>query len=200
MSASWTKQPLETLDDGQLAAYDARRDRIVAAAERLMGAQGPGVTMAEVAAEAGLGMSSVYRTFASKDELLDELAGRRADRWLEVWLGADGEDPVAALVDAIWTFGALEAADPLADVVRTYVLAHRETFQPVTDAGEAVLRRAHAAGLPSDVVYEDVVQAFVLISGLPRGDDGAAPAWRRVMAIYVDGLLGRRSGPLPPAG
>jgi AcrR family transcriptional regulator len=197
MPAPWSKQPLESLDPEQLVAFEARRDRIVSAAERLMGRHGPGVTMAEVAAEAGLGMSSVYRTFASKDELLDELAGRRADRWLEIWLGVDEGDPIGGLVDGIWAFAAHEAADPLADVVRDYVLSHRETFSSVTDAGEAVIRRAHAAGLPTEVTYEDVVRAFVLIAGLPR--EPADGAWRRPLAIYVDGLFGRRTAPLPPA-
>lgn len=192
----WSKQPVESLDAAQLEALGRRREQVLAAAERLMGARGPGVTMAEVAAEAELGMSSVYRTFASKDELLDELAGRRAERWVQVWEeAAEAPDPRAGLVRAMWTFGELEAVDPLADVVRDYVLAHRETFRPVTDAGRAVVRRARDAGLRPDVDYEDVVRAFVMLSALPGAPDGA---WRRVLAIYVDGLFAPGSAPLPP--
>lgn len=188
---------MESLDAGQLAALARRREQIVGAAERLMGDRGPAVTMAEIAAEAGLGMSSVYRTYASKDELLDDLAGRRAERWVEIWTAAAQEsDGRAALIDALWTFGELEAVDPLADVVRDYVLAHRETFRPVTDAGELVVTRAHEAGLPSEISYEDVVRAIQILSAVPRSPDGA---WRRVLGLYIDGMFAERAEPLPPA-
>lgn len=189
---------METLDDDQLAALARRREQIVVAAERLMGSRGPAVTMAEVAAEAGLGMSSVYRTYASKDELLDDLAGRRAERWVEIWTTAsEGDDPRDALIRALWTFGELEAEDPLADVVRDYVLAHRDTFQPVQDVGELVVRRAHGAGLPAEIDYEDLVRAIQILSALPRDPNGA---WRRVLAIYIDGLFAERTEPLPTSG
>jgi AcrR family transcriptional regulator len=197
MPRPWSKQPVESLDAAQLEALGRRREQIVAAAERLMGARGPGVTMAEVAAEAELGMSSVYRTFASKDELLDELAGRRAERWVQVWEEAAAfPDAREALTRAMLTFGELEAVDPLADVVRDYVVAHWETFRPVSDAGEAVVRRAHEAGLRRDVVYDDIVRLFQMLAALPEAPDRA---WRRALAIYVDGLFAADSGPLPPA-
>lgn len=197
MPRPWSKQPLESLDADQLAALARRREQIVAAAERLMGGRGPAVTMAEVAAEAGLGMSSVYRTFASKNELLDDLAGRRAERWLGIWTeAAASDDARAALVGAMWTFGELEAVDPLADVVRDYVLAHRETFGPVMEAGEAAVRRAHDAGLPRDITHEDVIRAIQVLAALPRSPDGS---WRRVMAIYIDGMFAERDEPLPEA-
>lgn len=197
MPRPWSKQPLESLDEAQLEAYERRREQIVAAAERLMGERGPGVTMAEVAAAAELGMSSVYRTFASKDELLDELAGRRAERWVAVWQGAvDAPEPRAGLVEALWTFGELEAVDPLADVVRNYVLANRETFQPVTDAGVRVVERARTAGLRPDVDYEDMTRAIQVLSALPRGGHD----WRRVLAIYIDGIFATGAEALPVAG
>lgn len=188
---------MESLDEDQLAALARRREQIVTAAEKLMGERGPAVTMAEVAAEAQLGMSSVYRTYASKDELLDDLAGRRADRWVEIWTEAsEAPDARAALISALWTFGELEAVDPLADVVRDYVLSHRETFRPVQDVGDLVVRRAHGAGLPEDVDYEDLVRAIQILSAVPRDPGGA---WRRVLALYIDGLFATRSEPLPKA-
>jgi AcrR family transcriptional regulator len=186
---------VESLDAGQLAALARRREQIVAAAERLMGERGPAVTMAQVAAEAELGMSSVYRTYASKDELLDDLAGRRAERWVEIWTrAAEQPDARKALVDALWTFGEMEAVDPLADVVRDYVLSHRDAFQPVTDAGELVVRRAREAGLSPDVEYEDVVNAIRILSVLRDEPDAA---WRRVLSLYIDGLFAERTSPLP---
>jgi AcrR family transcriptional regulator len=194
----WSKQPLESLDEAQLAALNRRREQIVAAAERLMGERGPTVTMAEIAAEAELGMSSVYRTFASKNELLDDLAGRRAEKWVAIWrTAAESPDARAALVHALWSFGELEAVDPLADVVRDYVLANRDRFGTVTEAGELVVRRAHDAGLPADVAYHDVVRAIQVLAALPRTEDGP---WRRVLSIYIDGLFADRPEPLPHAG
>jgi AcrR family transcriptional regulator len=54
------------------------RRRILAAAEALFDARGVGnVTMAEVAAEAGVGKATVFRRFGDKATLLDELLGER---------------------------------------------------------------------------------------------------------------------------
>lgn len=54
---------------------DARRnhERIVAAARDVFGESGADAAMEEIAARAGVGVGTVYRRFASKDALIDEL-------------------------------------------------------------------------------------------------------------------------------
>jgi AcrR family transcriptional regulator len=56
-----------------------RRERILSAAERLFQHYGPGkTTMADIARECGIAVGSVYLDFSSKEEILSELAGKRA--------------------------------------------------------------------------------------------------------------------------
>ena len=47
--------------------------RILAAARDVLGESGPEASMEEIAARAGVGVGTVYRHFASKDALIDEL-------------------------------------------------------------------------------------------------------------------------------
>jgi len=50
--------------------------RILAAAREVLGESGAGASMEEIAARAGVGVGTVYRRFASKDALIDELLQR----------------------------------------------------------------------------------------------------------------------------
>lgn len=54
--------------------------RILDAAERLFAEQGPTVSIRDIAAEAGLSHSAIYRYFDSKDEILRQVLVRGRDR------------------------------------------------------------------------------------------------------------------------
>ena len=81
--------------DGQLRKDAAlNRQRILDAASEAFAEHGLDVTLNDVAAWAGVGVGTVYRRFANKEELIDELFERRLDRLGE--LAAEvGEDPDA---------------------------------------------------------------------------------------------------------
>jgi AcrR family transcriptional regulator len=69
------------------------RRRILAAAERLFDERGVGdVTMAEVAAAAGVGKATIFRRFGDKATLLDELLGEREQELQQALL--DGPPPL----------------------------------------------------------------------------------------------------------
>jgi len=69
-------------DQGQLRS-DARSnlERVLAAAAEVFAARGLGATLADIAKHAGVGVGTVYRRFANKDDLamLGFAAGQRVD-------------------------------------------------------------------------------------------------------------------------
>jgi TetR/AcrR family transcriptional regulator, repressor for neighboring sulfatase len=69
---------------------DAITDAVLDAAQRLFAAAGPNeISLRAIAQEAGVTYGLVYRHFGTKDELLERLLARYADRWREHL----GEDP-----------------------------------------------------------------------------------------------------------
>jgi TetR/AcrR family transcriptional repressor of mexCD-oprJ operon len=84
--------------DGRRAVGDRNRAAILEAAIGVLGAQ-PDAGIAEVAAAAGVGRATVYRHFASRDELIEALrqyAGDEARQRFEE-VRVDEGDPVDAL-------------------------------------------------------------------------------------------------------
>jgi AcrR family transcriptional regulator len=85
-------------------------DRILEAAERCMNRYGSGVSMGDVATEAGLSRGSVYRYFGDRDALVQAVLARTADRFVEA---------VAAEVDRRRTLAGQFAAAITVVVART---------------------------------------------------------------------------------
>jgi TetR/AcrR family transcriptional regulator, mexCD-oprJ operon repressor len=84
--------------DGRRAVGDRNRDAILEAAIGVLAAE-PEAGVAEVAAAAGVGRATVYRHFASREELIEALrlhAGEEARRRFDE-VRVDEGDPVAAL-------------------------------------------------------------------------------------------------------
>jgi AcrR family transcriptional regulator len=68
--------------------------RILAAAGEVFAERGLEATLADVAARAGIGVASVYRRFANKDELILELFAGRFTQWEQLASeAADAPDP-----------------------------------------------------------------------------------------------------------
>jgi AcrR family transcriptional regulator len=93
----------------------ARRTQILAAAEKLFRHYGPSkTTIGDIARECEIGVGSVYLEFASKDEIVGELAARRHDRVLSAMRAAStrgkcGERLAAALEARVEALFALSA-------------------------------------------------------------------------------------------
>jgi AcrR family transcriptional regulator len=193
----WTKQPEHELSPVALAAYRERRERLLSAAVAIFRQEGPEAPVAHIAAAANMGMSSFYRTFAGRDELLDALAEARVALWIEGWRRALAkEDPREALVEALWEFGELEQRDPaLANVLRSRAFARPELMGEVEALGVEVVARATASGtVRADVTSDDVTRLFVMLGAIERTADDVA--WRRVIALFVDALRPGGTTPL----
>jgi AcrR family transcriptional regulator len=189
---AWSKRSIDELDDMQRDAFERRRRQLLVAAASVASRLGSALTMADVAREAEVGMSSVYRTFASKDELLEALLAERVQEWMGVWEVAEARaEAGAALVDALWTFAELEHRDiGLASVLRELALRRRELINESDVVGARVLARAQRAGaIRDDAEYEDIIRIFGMLAGI--GDERG---WRRALTLYLDGLLSRPGG------
>jgi AcrR family transcriptional regulator len=111
---------------------DARRnrERVLAAAREAFAAEGPSVSLDDIARRAGVGPGTVYRHFPAKDDLFRAvIAGRLAELTQAARELAGAADPGAAFYAFI---------GQVTDAARAN-LALASTFADPADAGEAVL-------------------------------------------------------------
>lgn len=196
--------------------------RILTAAGEVFAERGLDATLADVAAQAGVGVASVYRRFANKDDLILELFAERFAHWEQLAReAADAADPWAGfvryfeestealvrdrgfreLVLGAYTASAGWARGTAPD--RLYALFARNEAA-MREHHTRLVRRAQAAGAlredvePSDMLVLTMsVQATVnLAAAVARPD-----IYRRVLAIVLDGLRPARDRPSPlPVG
>jgi AcrR family transcriptional regulator len=86
--------------DQQTLRADARRnrERIMSAARELFAREGPHAQMDEVAAQAGVGIGTVYRHFPTKEALLTAMVRERFGGFAEIARAAEAiDDPFTAL-------------------------------------------------------------------------------------------------------
>jgi AcrR family transcriptional regulator len=196
--------------------------RILAAAGEVFAERGLEATLADVAARAGIGVASVYRRFANKDDLILELFAERFAHWEQLASeAADAPDPwdgfvryfesstealardrgFRELVLGAYTASAGWARGSAPD--RLYAL-FAQTEAAMREHHTRLVRRAQAAGaLRADVEPSDMlvltmsVQATLNLAAASARPD----IYRRVLAIVLDGLRPARSGPSPlPVG
>ena len=128
--------------DGRRAVGDRNRQAILEAAVGVLGAQ-PDAGIGEVAAAAGVGRATVYRHFASREELLEALRAYASDEVARRFAEAriDEGDPIEALERLVTAMLAL------GDRYRVIFPEHRRTKPPRSDALlRALVSRAQAEG------------------------------------------------------
>lgn len=183
---------------------DAARNRkaLLAVAADEFAERGPDTSVADIARRAGVGKGTVFRHFASKDDLIAEIV---LDRITE--LNAVGErllaaaDPGAALLEFLTVAARQrqqrdlsflqEAGELRADVVECRTRLY-EIVAALVDRA-----RAHGA-VRDDVTGTDVVLLMCapnhVTSYLP---DASPDLWQRYLAIIFDGLRPAGAHPLP---
>jgi AcrR family transcriptional regulator len=99
------------------AARELLRETLLDAARELLGERGwARVTMADVAARAGVSRQTLYNTFGSRDELAQALVLREQERVLagvQETIRAHGDEPVRALGKALEWFLVAATEDPV---------------------------------------------------------------------------------------
>jgi AcrR family transcriptional regulator len=184
------------IEPRQLRA-DAERNRlrIIEAARDLFAERGLEVSMDEVAERAGVGVGTVYRRFANRDDLI---TGIFAEHLKEVVAHAndalDDPDPWAAVVDLLTWFCSVLAADRgLAAIIMRIDHSHPDiesTKAQLTRHMQEIFDRAMAAGvLRSDVSSTDFFGIFTMISAFADLTEATVPgAWRRYVELFLRGI------------
>lgn len=196
---------------------EARRndDRIVQAAREVMVAEGAGASMATIAKRAGVGVASLYARYASKEDLIREvaIAGMRSiicyareaadepDAWqaFESFMRRCAESGEGALVQLAGHFVPneehLATVDQLQDALRTLLRRAKEEGgirAGITPADICLLLTQLQVQHPVDAARTPQLRSrhlAILIAGLRDTDDaalpGPAPSWRELRDFWT---------------
>ena len=190
---------------GRTPRSDARSNRaaLLAAASRILVGRGPSVTLAVVAAEAGVGIGTLYRNFADREALFDAVSVRSYE--LIESFAAEAAASTAPALDAIGRFfdHVLEHRDDLALPLLGVPAPHRESVVPIGQRLSALLDQVLERGRRDGSVRPDARSIDLIIAGAMlaqphlRADVWNAAA-RRIRTLLLDGLRtdGGRS-PMP---
>jgi AcrR family transcriptional regulator len=173
------------------------RERVIAAAAEVFAQKGLDAGIPEIAARAGVGKATVYRSFPSKEHLVAAVACERLASITErVTRALAAEDAGAAFDDVVLGIAEQQASDwavagsLAADIHLPELDSARAT---VHAALEALVDRARAAGvLRDDAGAEDLRVLFTGVATVLRADGVRDPqAWRRYGQLVADALKRR---------
>lgn len=183
---------------------DARRNRelLLRAAGRRFAEQGVDASLEQVARDAGLAIGTLYRHFPSRVDLLRAVFEPKLVEFFEA--GEDAlamDDELAGFTTFLERLCATYADDRgFVEFVSTRFPADERTEamnDGVCALTQRVLARAQAAGvIRPDVALADVIGLVWANARIAEATREASPrAWRRHLALMIDGF--RADGPLP---
>jgi AcrR family transcriptional regulator len=182
----------------------ANRERVLNAAVRAVLRDGLHVPLAVIAAEAGVGVGTLYRSYPSRETLLSALQQRAYRTILGIARDVEARDePGIASLDrflegAMGHRGALVlplhggpvAADPDTVALRA----------AISDTLERVLQRGRRDGsIRADATAVDVILIGAMLIQPLLGTPDWERASRRQKQIFLDGLAATTGAPLPGA-
>ncbi|WP_406334769.1 TetR/AcrR family transcriptional regulator [Streptomyces sp. NBC_00203] len=186
---------------------DARRNRelLVEAAREVFAELGLDAPLDVIARRAGVGNATLYRHFPNRAALVDDVFRDTLAGTMAVGERArTAEDAWAALVDyteAVFTGlaadrGAIDLMTTRLEGVATLEAVHAHNRETV----DALLRRGREQGtVRDDLSTEDLLFALAALSrAVPALTATAPDAWRRALALLLDGLRASpTAAPLP---
>lgn len=183
----------------------ANRDRVLEAAARVVKRAGPGVALATIAREAGVGVGTLYRHYPSRDDLLAALNRRALGLVLEQACKASHTHAPAITCLSIFFEATIAHRDelvvlplhggPVPVSLREEIAALRKGIRSEI---EAILQRGQQdETIRGDVTPQDIVITGALLAEpLSQDPDWVRTAHRQAQ-IYLDGLASTGVTPLP---
>jgi AcrR family transcriptional regulator len=170
------------------AAAERNRDKILDAAREAFAEPVPDISMAEIARRAGVGMATLYRNFAGRQELLEALYADEVDQVCAAATTEPGQSPAAALITwlrrliAFIPHKRLITSELLEHTDRGGLTSHRAR---AVEAGRPLLTAAQEAGqIRDDLTLEQIFDLIVAIAKVNESPDYLHPLFETVL----DGL------------
>ncbi|MET7517957.1 TetR/AcrR family transcriptional regulator [Streptomyces sp. NPDC005480] len=186
------------------ADAERNRQRILTAAQQVFAQRGLDVTLDDIAHHAGVGVGTIYRRFANREELVEAIFDKEIQRVIEVAEEAlTFEDPWDGLVHFFTTAGQDFADDRgLREVLlvgthgKDRVAAARERLSP---AISTVMERAQQHGsLRDDIEVTDFPLIQMMLGTATQFSQTVSPGlWERYLAVILDGLRVSRQAATP---
>lgn len=188
---------------------ELNRLRILAAAREVFRDRGVAATLNDVAHHAGLGVGTVYRRFADKEELVDALFADMVNT-VEAYTreALDQEDAWTGLVTALERVCEIQALDRgLREVMLGTGRGPQRQAQmgarvaPLVD--QLVAKAQQQGTLRADLLPVDLPILQLMIAAV-TDRTGQPELWRRYLVLLIDGMRARPAGdntalPAPPA-
>ncbi|WP_327151500.1 TetR/AcrR family transcriptional regulator [Nocardia sp. NBC_01329] len=201
---------------GRRPRADAARniERILVAAHEAFSEHGADTQLSAIAGRAGVGAATLYRHFASRDELIQAVLARRFDEDVEpvVAVALATADPWRAMVDMLTVLLEVAAGDQRVIAAAQSPDVFTGLAARYFDAFGMVLRRAQDAGVVrDDLVAADLPRLTTMLISAQRlggaedamflgmGSAGSGPGngWRRYLALILDAIRPAAATPLP---
>jgi AcrR family transcriptional regulator len=184
-------------------AQARRNDPLIREAAREIFTSTPDAPMSAVAARAGVGISALYRRYASKEDLLREIARDGLQQYLDEAeaAAADDRDPWTAfeafmerLLEAQTVAITMNLAGTFAPDAELIAMAGR-----AAEINERIVERTKAGGgLRPDVVVDDLSLILEQVSSIRLGGERRTRELRRrYLELFLDGLRSDAADALP---
>lgn len=189
------------------ADAERNRVRILAAAKAVFAKSGLGASLDDIAAEAGVGVGTVYRRFPDKESLVDALFEEKIDGMTQLATEAlEQDDPWEGFEMFMRGVCGSQATDRgLKEVLlhrgrgRERVAQAREKITPI--ALELMQRAKDDGTLRRDIEQFDIPIINMMIGFAAEATAGISDEyWQRPLQVVLDGLRAQRNEPTPLPG
>jgi AcrR family transcriptional regulator len=191
--------PLLTVHVQRPNRVDARRnfDALLEAARDAFGEQGNAASLEDIARRADVGIGTLYRHFATRQDLLEAVYIDEVEEMSRAAADLTDLEPWDALVTWLHQFVRYAATKrALADEMMATIDQDAEVFvacrTAITEAGSMLLRRAQEAGVVRpDTNFTDIGRMVAGIAGIRTAEPEQID---RILDVALDGLRYRPPG------